>query len=88
VSAGTSDTRMARLESSAQQHDVQAVKLRHALRMQVRICRERTTGKVCAMKKLRKSEMVRRGQVRHVCDSTKSLQGGTQCTSAQRGMAT
>ena len=32
---------------------------------QVRICRERATGKICAMKKLRKSEMVRRGQVRH-----------------------
>jgi len=32
----------------------------------VRICKERATGKICAMKKLRKSEMVRRGQVDHV----------------------
>ena len=32
----------------------------------MRICRERATGKICAMKKLRKSEMVRRGQVDHV----------------------
>ena len=34
--------------------------------VQVRICRERATGKVFAMKKLKKSEMVRRGQVDHV----------------------
>lgn len=33
---------------------------------EVRICRERTTGKIMAMKRLRKSEMVRRGQVDHV----------------------
>mmetsp|Transcript_12292 Transcript_12292/g.36980 ORF Transcript_12292/g.36980 Transcript_12292/m.36980 type:complete len:489 (-) Transcript_12292:1086-2552(-) len=33
---------------------------------EVRVCREKATGKVCAMKKLRKSEMVRRGQVDHV----------------------
>jgi len=33
---------------------------------EVRICREKTTGKIMAMKKLRKSEMVRRGQVDHV----------------------
>ncbi|MCI00868.1 serine/threonine-protein kinase 38-like, partial [Trifolium medium] len=32
----------------------------------VRICREKTTGHVYAMKKLKKSEMVRRGQVEHV----------------------
>ena len=32
----------------------------------MRICRERATGKVFAMKKLQKSEMVRRGQVDHV----------------------
>ncbi len=35
-------------------------------RAQVRICRERATGKIFAMKKLQKSEMVRRGQVDHV----------------------
>ena len=34
--------------------------------LQVRICRERATGKIFAMKKLQKSEMVRRGQVDHV----------------------
>ena len=33
---------------------------------EVRLCRERSTGKVLAMKKLRKSEMIRRGQVEHV----------------------
>lgn len=31
--------------------------------MQVRLCREKTTGHVYAMKKLKKSEMLRRGQV-------------------------
>lgn len=31
--------------------------------LQVRIVRERGTGKVLAMKKLRKAEMLRRGQV-------------------------
>jgi len=30
---------------------------------QVRICKEKTTGNVYAMKKLKKSEMLRRGQV-------------------------
>ena len=30
------------------------------------LCRERKTGKVVALKKLKKSEMVRRGQVDHV----------------------
>lgn len=30
---------------------------------EVRICRDRSTGKLVAVKKLRKSEMVRRGQV-------------------------
>ncbi|XP_077252859.1 uncharacterized protein LOC143892258 [Tasmannia lanceolata] len=33
---------------------------------EVRVCREKTTGHVYAMKKLKKSEMVRRGQVEHV----------------------
>ncbi|KAK4382189.1 Serine/threonine-protein kinase tricorner [Sesamum angolense] len=33
---------------------------------QVRICREKSTGHVYAMKKLKKSEMLRRGQVEHV----------------------
>lgn len=33
---------------------------------EVRICRERKTGHVYAMKKLKKSEMLRRGQVEHV----------------------
>ncbi|KAK5813412.1 hypothetical protein PVK06_028862 [Gossypium arboreum] len=33
---------------------------------EVRICREKTTGQVYAMKKLKKSEMLRRGQVEHV----------------------
>ncbi|KAL2540666.1 AGC kinase family protein [Abeliophyllum distichum] len=32
----------------------------------VRVCREKTTGQVYAMKKLKKSEMLRRGQVEHV----------------------
>ena len=31
--------------------------------LQVRLCRQKTTGKVFAMKKLKKAEMVRRGQV-------------------------
>lgn len=31
---------------------------------EVRICRDRTTGTLVAVKKLKKSEMVRRGQVR------------------------
>ena len=30
------------------------------------LCRERKTGKVVALKKLRKAELVRRGQVDHV----------------------
>ncbi|XP_022873828.1 serine/threonine-protein kinase tricorner-like, partial [Olea europaea var. sylvestris] len=34
--------------------------------MQVRICREKSTGNIYAMKKLKKSEMLRRGQVEHV----------------------
>uniref|UniRef100_A0A7N0U8Z8 non-specific serine/threonine protein kinase n=1 Tax=Kalanchoe fedtschenkoi TaxID=63787 RepID=A0A7N0U8Z8_KALFE len=34
--------------------------------MQVRVCREKSTGSVYAMKKLKKSEMLRRGQVEHV----------------------
>ncbi|XP_010540639.1 PREDICTED: serine/threonine-protein kinase 38-like [Tarenaya hassleriana] len=33
---------------------------------EVRICREKSTGNVYAMKKLKKSEMLRRGQVEHV----------------------
>ncbi|KAL8092989.1 hypothetical protein AgCh_035027 [Apium graveolens] len=33
---------------------------------EVRICREKETGNVYAMKKLKKSEMLRRGQVEHV----------------------
>ncbi|KAJ3682354.1 hypothetical protein LUZ60_014927 [Juncus effusus] len=33
---------------------------------EVRICKEKTTGNVYAMKKLKKSEMLRRGQVEHV----------------------
>ena len=33
------------------------------LRLQVRLCRQKTSGKVFAMKKLKKAEMVRRGQV-------------------------
>ncbi|KAK3240989.1 hypothetical protein CYMTET_24353 [Cymbomonas tetramitiformis] len=33
---------------------------------EVRICREKDSGKICAMKKLRKTDMVRRGQVEHV----------------------
>eukprot|EP00967_Tisochrysis_lutea_P050010 scaffold61405_cov21-Tisochrysis_lutea.AAC.1 len=33
---------------------------------QVRIVREKNTGKIMAMKKLKKSEMLRRGQVEHV----------------------
>lgn len=34
--------------------------------MQVRIVRERRTGKVYAMKKLRKDDMIKRGQMQHV----------------------
>lgn len=33
------------------------------LLLQVRLCRQKTNGKVFAMKKLKKAEMVRRGQV-------------------------
>lgn len=33
---------------------------------EVRLCREKTTGNVYAMKKLKKAEMLRRGQVEHV----------------------
>ncbi|KAL3582276.1 hypothetical protein D5086_016608 [Populus alba] len=33
---------------------------------EVRVCREKSTGHVYAMKKLKKSEMLRRGQVEHV----------------------
>ncbi|KAM7500456.1 hypothetical protein LguiA_024870 [Lonicera macranthoides] len=33
---------------------------------EVRLCREKSTGQVYAMKKLKKSEMLRRGQVEHV----------------------
>ena len=33
------------------------------MHVQVRLCRQKTTGKVFAMKKLKKAEMVRRGQV-------------------------
>uniref|UniRef100_A0A7N0U857 non-specific serine/threonine protein kinase n=1 Tax=Kalanchoe fedtschenkoi TaxID=63787 RepID=A0A7N0U857_KALFE len=33
---------------------------------EVRVCREKSTGSVYAMKKLKKSEMLRRGQVEHV----------------------
>ncbi|KAK8702030.1 hypothetical protein V6N13_020400 [Hibiscus sabdariffa] len=33
---------------------------------EVRVCKEKTTGQVYAMKKLKKSEMLRRGQVEHV----------------------
>lgn len=36
--------------------------------LQVRICREKTTGHVYAMKKLKKSEMLRRGQVGNYSD--------------------
>jgi serine/threonine kinase 38 len=34
--------------------------------MQVRLCRDKDTGKIYAVKKLRKADMVRRGQVEHV----------------------
>eukprot|EP00951_Prasinocladus_malaysianus_P028739 scaffold263215_cov39-Prasinocladus_malaysianus.AAC.3 len=34
--------------------------------LSVRICKEKNTGKIMAMKKLKKSEMLRRGQVDHV----------------------
>lgn len=35
--------------------------------LQVRLCREKATSNVYAMKKLKKSEMLRRGQVPHAC---------------------
>lgn len=31
--------------------------------LQVRLCKEKATGKIVAVKKLQKSEMLRRGQV-------------------------
>ena len=31
--------------------------------LQVRVCKEKQTGKIFAMKKLKKAEMLRRGQV-------------------------
>lgn len=37
--------------------------VKFAFVLQVRICREKATGHVYAMKKLKKSEMLRRGQV-------------------------
>lgn len=37
----------------------------YVISVQVRICREKSTGNVYAMKKLKKSEMLRRGQVMH-----------------------
>ena len=37
--------------------------------LQVRICKERATGKIFAMKKLKKTEMVRRGQVSSLAHS-------------------
>ena len=37
-----------------------------ACTFQVRICRERTSGKIFAIKKLDKAEMLKRGQVEHV----------------------
>lgn len=40
--------------------------------LQVRLCREKTTGKVVAVKKLQKSEMLRRGQVSHALRSPKA----------------
>jgi len=39
------------------------VDIKFAFSEQVRVCREKTTGHVYAMKKLKKSEMLRRGQV-------------------------
>ena len=34
--------------------------------LQVRICREKASGKIFAIKKLNKAEMLKRGQVEHV----------------------
>ncbi|WOL08098.1 serine/threonine-protein kinase tricorner isoform X1 [Canna indica] len=42
------------------------VKLKQKRPAKVRVCREKSTGNVYAMKKLKKSEMLRRGQVEHV----------------------
>lgn len=36
--------------------------------MQVRLCREKKSGNIYAMKKLKKSEMLSRGQVRFELD--------------------
>lgn len=36
----------------------------HYFVLQVRLCRERVSGNIYAMKKLKKSEMLSRGQVR------------------------
>ena len=47
----------------------------------MRICRERATGKVFAMKKLQKSEMVRRGQVDHV-KAERNVLTEVRCTAA------
>lgn len=36
------------------------------IQLQVRLCREKKSGNIYAMKKLKKSEMLRRGQVRYI----------------------
>lgn len=43
-------------------HSCMLAKLKSII-LQVRVCREKSTGHVYAMKKLKKSEMLRRGQV-------------------------
>ncbi|KAL0368466.1 UNVERIFIED_CONTAM: Serine/threonine-protein kinase tricorner [Sesamum calycinum] len=45
----------------------------------VRICREKSTGHVYAMKKLKKSEMLRRGQVEHVKAERKRAEVDSNC---------
>lgn len=50
--------------------------------MQVRLCRAKTTGEIYAMKKLKKSDMLSRGQVSGLLDFyTKCLEHGSTCQS-------
>ena len=48
---------------------------------EVRICRDRSTGKLVAVKKLKKAEMVRRGQVGAGCG--RRAQGRLCCRRCQ-----
>uniref|UniRef100_A0A061RG28 non-specific serine/threonine protein kinase n=1 Tax=Tetraselmis sp. GSL018 TaxID=582737 RepID=A0A061RG28_9CHLO len=58
-------TRLQRQKMSAEDFEMLTIIGRGAFG-EVRVCREKSSGKIMAMKKLKKSEMVRRGQVDHV----------------------